>query len=116
MRKFIYALTLVLILFTIGAISEESEKAQELTDKQKLISAIILDGSGYLEAKWTNSYTIEATVDPEYFGNISESQAEKSAKLIADHGYKILDNNICVKIIDPYRGELAYTCKGNTPS
>ena len=121
MRKIIYRLIIAFLLVGLGGnFSLAEEKNFEPTEKQKLVGEIIELIDEDCKTEWINPYTVQLTLTPGYYIHLNETEAKESAnkkaELIADHGYKITDEIICVKIIDSRLGELAYTCRGNTPS
>jgi len=113
MKKFIYALTIAVVLFSFGAnLAESNDKEIILTQHQKNFATSMMDEVGYLKAEWENSYVLKITMDPVMSSITTKSQAKQYAILNAAEGYLYTGKNICVKIIDPERGELAYECAG----
>lgn len=114
MKNFIYILIIVLIPIISGAdLVRGKEKKTPLTKNQKNFAKGTSNDRTYSKAEWLNSYVLALTMSSTYSGLFTESDAKREASIIAAQGYLYTQQNICIKIIDPEYGELAYECSGD---
>ena len=110
---FIYLLITASLFFLLGiGISLSTEKGISLTQYQRNFADKINNEDGFFEADWTNTYVLDLTMKKLYYGLLTKSAAKRQAVLYATQGYLYTGKNICIKIIDPENGELAYECVG----
>ena len=113
MSKFIYALTISIVISSFFCnLAMSTDEEVELSQEQKEFAQKVAHDTGFKSAKWVNSYTLEVTIDPLFRGITDNSNASLYANIEAAQGYLFTGKNICVKIIDPELGELAYECAG----
>jgi len=114
MKNLISVLTVIAILIVVSSnLAISTEKKFELTDSQKRFAKSISDEVPYSKAEWINSYQLNATLKPHWSGLFPKDKAKNQANLISAEGFLYTGENICVKIIDPELGEIAYECSGN---
>jgi len=114
MKNLISVLTFIAILIAVSSnLAICADKKLELTDKQENFAKKISNDSEFSKAEWINNYVLDATLEPSWSILITETDAKKQAAILATQGFLYTGKNICFRITDPNRGELAYECKGD---
>ncbi len=109
MKKFLF-LIVILCLISVSAMSDGTDIP--LTQNQKNFINVVTSESRYEKAAWVNTYLLEVTLNSASSGVFDVNSAKLAAVLIATKGVLYTEKDICIKIIDPEYGELAYHCMG----
>jgi len=114
MKYFSFILFIGLIFCASTVFSDESKTSQlDLTKEQKDFAKLAKSNEEVVDAKWINEYTMVVINNTKILGELNESTASLEAELIAKLGHALTGKNICIKLLEPKRGEIAYECAGD---
>lgn len=114
MKNFIRILVIAFILVPFATkIVSSAEDKLTLTQEQKNFAEEVSSNVGILKAEWANTYVLDVIYEKHWHGVVTPTSAKTKATLLATQGYILINQSICVKILDYKLRELGYKCVGD---